>query len=264
MAVQTIEKKQDAATVGTNAKSRVEVLDMLRGAAMIFVMLYHLLYDLVYYCNMEISFWGTDGFEWIHSFFLWILFSVSGICTAFSRDAVKRGAVIYLMGSCLTIVSNIFSADAVFVFGVLSFFGMMMIISGLIKPLTDKLPWQILLTASLVLYVVFFDFSRGNGTLHLLFTDVQLQLPTDRIYLYPLGIKWSGFSSMDYFPLIPNGFVYLAGVALSKPVKEHRLPKWFYFKPKTRLLNFIGRHSLAFYIIHQPVFLLLTNLANLF
>jgi len=38
MTVQTIEKKQDAATVGTNAKSRVEVLDMLRGAAMIFVM----------------------------------------------------------------------------------------------------------------------------------------------------------------------------------------------------------------------------------
>ena len=241
-------------------RERIELLDFLRGAAMIFVMLYHLLYDLVYYKNMNISFWGTDGFEWIHQFFLWILFTVSGICTAFSRDIIKRGAVIYLMGSCLTIASNIFSADEVFVFGVLSFFGMMMMISGIIRPITDKLPWQLFLILCLIMYIVFFDFSREHGTLHLLFTDLKLNLPYDREYLYPLGIRHSGFSSMDYFPLIPNGFVYLAGAALSKPFKERTLPKIFYTGIKAAALNFIGRHSLAFYIIHQPLFLLLTNI----
>lgn len=258
MAVQTPERIQTEPVL--KKRERIVMLDMLRGAAMIFVMLYHLLYDLVYYQNMDIPFWGTDGFEWIHSFFLWILFGVSGICTAFSRDTVKRGAVIYLMGSCLTIGSNIFSADSVFVFGVLSFFGMMMMITGIIKPVTDKIPWQAMLIAMLLLYIVFFDFSREQGTLHLLFTDIKLKLPMDRMYLYPIGIRWGGFSSMDYFPLVPNGFVFMAGAALSKPVKEHKLPKWFYADLKTAPLNFIGRHSLAFYIIHQPVFLLLTNI----
>ncbi|MBQ2823840.1 MAG: DUF1624 domain-containing protein [Oscillospiraceae bacterium] len=262
MPVKTIEKPQviqpKAEKFGRS--NRIEILDFLRGAAMIFVMLYHLLYDLVYYQDMDIGFWGTDWFEWVHKFFLWILFAVSGICTSFSRDTVKRGAVIYLMGSGLTIVSNIFSAGSVFVFGVLSFFGMMMIISGLIKPVTDKIDWRILLAASLVLYVIFFDFAAKDGVLNFIFTQIKLPLPEDRLYLYPLGITHAGFRSMDYFPLIPNGFVYLAGAALAKPVKNRQLPKIFYSKTKTRALNFIGRHSLIFYIVHQPVFLLLTNI----
>ncbi|MBQ8826527.1 MAG: DUF1624 domain-containing protein [Oscillospiraceae bacterium] len=260
MPLKLLEKTSERTEQPLKKKERIELLDLLRGAAMIFVMLYHLLYDLVYYKNINIPFWGTDGFEWIHQFFLWILFAVSGICTAFSRDIVKRGAVIYLMGSCLTIASNIFSADAVFVFGVLSFFGMMMMLSGIIRPITDKLPWQLLFTLCILLYIIFFDFSREHGTLHLIFADVKLNLPRDREYLYPLGIRHSGFSSMDYFPLIPNGFVYLAGVALSKPFKERTLPKFFFVRTKTAVLNFIGRHSLAFYIIHQPLFLLLTNI----
>lgn len=255
-----LEKEKTQQEIPPAGRERIHMLDLLRGAAMIFVMLYHLLYDLVCYQGMNIPFWGTDGFEWIHSFFLWILFAVSGICTSFSRDTIKRGAVIYIMGSCLTIGSNIFSADSVFVFGVLSFFGMMMMLSGIIKPVTDRIPWQAMLIVCILLYVIFFDFSRKNGTLHLFFTDIKLPLPTDRMYLYPLGIKWSGFRSMDYFPLIPNGFVYLAGVALSRPVKEHRLPEGFYKLKGVAPINFIGRHSLAFYIVHQPVFLLLTNL----
>ncbi len=260
MAVGTLEKPKitEPAEEGFGKKKRIEILDFLRGLAMIYVMLYHLLYDLVYYKNIDIPFWGTEWFEWVHQFFLWILFAVSGICTAFSRDIIKRGAVIYIMGSGLTIVSNLFAGDNAFVFGVLSFFGMMMIISGLIKPITDKIDWRVFLAVSILLYIVFFDFVREQGTLHLIFTDLKIPLPRDRLYIYPIGITSSYFRSLDYFPLVPNGFVYLAGLALAKPVKDRLLPKAFYGEIKLKAINFIGRHSLIFYIVHQPVFLLLT------
>ncbi len=241
-------------------KERVSLLDFLRGTAMIYVMFYHLAYDLVYYAEISVPFWRSAWFEALHTVILALLFSVSGICTAFSRDPVKRGAVIFFMGTLLTFFTELFMPYSVIVFGVLSFFGVMMMLTGIIRPLTDKAnPW-VSAAVLLALYVMFFDFASEGGTVHLIFADVKIPLPDDRVYLYPLGITHSGFFSADYFPLIPNGFIYLAGAAVSRAVKEHRLPAAFYAEIKAPVINFLGKHSLAFYIIHQPVFLGLTFL----
>lgn len=235
-------------------KNRIDILDALRGAATIFVVIYHLLFDLIYFKGFHIPFFFSDTMEIIHVSFLIILFSVSGICTAFSSNSLKRGVMLFLIGELITIGFSIFAPDDIIVFGVLTFFGVSMILYEFIKPLLNKLPWYITFFVCILLYIMFYNFSRGE--INLFAAKVYFNLPRDREYLYPLGIPSYDFFSSDYFPLIPHFFMFLAGTALSKPVKEHKLPDWFY-NIKTPVIRFIGRHSLLIYLIHQPLFMIL-------
>ena len=237
--------------------NRIERLDFLRGLAIIYVVFYHLIFDIVYILGKDVPFWGTDWFEGIHTAFLLILFGVSGICTGFSRNIIKRGAMLFLCGEALTILTEIFVSDMHIVFGVLSFFGVMMMVTGFIRPLLDKLGYVqsfILCGAMVLLFIIFSDFS-SKEELNLIFCRIPLALPNDKEFLYPVGITAKGFYSSDYFPLIPWGFAYLAGAALSKAVADRKLPKVLYSRIKAAPINFAGRNSLWIYIIHQPVFL---------
>ena len=159
------------------------------------------------------------------------------------------------MGRIFTIVTDLFMHDSVAVFGALSFFGVMMMLCGLAKPIIRRIDWRILLAVSMLLYFVTIDFADKGGLLHLFFTDIKLNLPENSQFSYTIGILSSEFYSSDFFPLIPNGFLYIAGAALSRPIAEKKFPKLFYARIKARAANFIGRYSLWFYVIHQPIFL---------
>ena len=62
------------------------------------------------------------------------------------------------MGSILTIFTDLFVQDTVFVFGALSFFGVMMMICGVCRPVLDKMDRRVLLAVSLLLYFITMDF----------------------------------------------------------------------------------------------------------
>jgi uncharacterized membrane protein len=122
---------------------------------------------------------------------------------------------------------------------VLSFLGVSMMIYCFIKPITDKFtPW------------VYFMFSTGIFGVLVYIFPIYISGITE---LYPLGIAASGFFSADYFPLLPYFFIFLAGTALIKPVAEGKLPKAL-SGAEIKPINFIGRHSLIFYLAHQAVF----------
>lgn len=240
---------------GFGRSNRIELLDLLRGVSLIYVMFYHLCYDLITVKEMNITFFGAKWFDVLHEAFLALLIIVSGICSSFSHDSVRRGAVLFFMGSIFTIVTDLFMHDSVAVFGALSFFGVMMMLCGLAKPIIRRIDWRILLAVSMLLYFVTIDFADKGGLLHLFFTDIKLNLPENSQFSYTIGILSSEFYSSDFFPLIPNGFLYIAGAALSRPIAEKKFPKFFYARIKPRAVNFIGRYSLWFYVIHQPIFL---------
>ncbi|MCH5194590.1 MAG: DUF1624 domain-containing protein [Oscillospiraceae bacterium] len=240
--------------IGRN--NRVGVLDLLRGFAIIFVMTYHLLYDLIFFGRIDIPFFFSGTMDIIHNFFLIILFSVSGICAGFSKNVLKRGAVLFLLGEMLTLATAAFVPDELIVFGVLSCFGASMLIYGVISPVMKRVPQAVVFAVFALLSVVFWNFSRTES-LNLVFTSVHLDLPKDALFLYPIGITSYDFHSADYFPLLPFGFIFLAGTALSDIFKNRRLPEVFY-KARLPVVNFLGKYSLWAYIIHQPVFLGLT------
>lgn len=237
--------------IGRN--NRAHFLDALRGFAILYVMLYHLLYDLIYFGGISVPFFFTAWWETLHRLFLTVLFGVSGVCAGFSKNVLRRGAVLFLMGEALTLVTAAFMPGEVIVFGVLSCFGMTMLIYGTLSPVFKKVPDWIIFTAFAVLAVIFTDFYRTDS-LFLIFGRIYLNVPHELQWLYPIGIMPYDFHSADYFPLVPYSFIFFAGTALSDLVKSGVLPRFFY---KTRLpvINFCGQYSLWFYIIHQPVFL---------
>lgn len=255
MAVEVPEKirQKPEAIPEIGRKNRVGILDLLRGFAIIFVMTYHLLYDLIFFGGVDIPFFFSDAMDIIHNFFLIILFSVSGICAGFSKNVLKRGAILFLMGEMLTLATAAFAPDNLIVFGVLSCFGSIMLIYGVISSVMEKIPRSVVFVVFVLLSVVFWDFSHTES-LNLIFTNVNLNLPKDALFLYPIGITSYDFYSSDYFPLVPFGFIFLAGTALSDWFKNRKLPEFFY-KAKLPVVNFLGRYSLWAYVIHQPVML---------
>ena len=65
--------------------------------------------------------------------------------------------------------------------------------------------------------------------------------------------------SSDYFPLIPNLFLFLAGASLGVYLRSGRAPKGIY-PTRFKSMSFIGRHGLWVYLLHQPVIILVLDI----
>lgn len=236
-------------------RQRVRMLDILRGCAMVLVIAYHVLYDLVFIEDIPLPVWLTPYepvVETVHSGFLWVLFAVSGVCSGYSHNLLRRGVWLSVVGFVITVVSVLWLPEYAIVFGVLSCFGGCMILTALCSKVLDAIPWPILTVLGVLLWMIFMDFSKG--VLHLLFTDVTFTLPKVE-YLYPLGIVGGSFYSIDYFPLIPFIFMFWTGRGLYRPISKRQFPAWFY-KARCPVLEWMGRHSLLIYVVHQPILLL--------
>jgi uncharacterized membrane protein len=227
-------------------QNRVFAVDVLRGFAMVYIMLYHFIYDLITFAGVKLPFFFTDWWEVVHILFVSLLFIVSGISTHFSRNSLKRGVIVFFLGQSITIATAIISNitktdDTLIVFGVLTFIGFSMMIYSVIRPGLEKIdmPWWVLSIISIILFIVFLQFPPYEI------------LSSANMWLYPLGIINSEFHSADYFPLIPYFFIFLAGTALAAPIISRKFPRFFY-QLRMKPLEFIGRHSLLFYIVHQP------------
>ena len=75
-------------------------------------------------------------------------------------------------------------------------------------------------------------------------------------FLFPLGLLYEGFTSSDYFPLLPHLGWYMLGTVLGRTVyadKKTRLPGTFRNSGVARFFCWCGRQSLFIYLLHQPI-----------
>ena len=68
-----------------------------------------------------------------------------------------------------------------------------------------------------------------------------------------LGFPQPCFFSTDYFPLIPWFFLFVTGYFLFRLTSEKGWNEKLFARGQFPLLNFLGRHSLMVYLLHQPV-----------
>jgi uncharacterized membrane protein len=229
---------------------RSAVLDTLRGLTVINMILYHAIWDMVFLFGMDLQWYrGTGAYIWQQCICCTFIL-LSGFCSAMSRHPLRRGLTVFGIGAVVTLVTALFMPEDIVIFGVLTLIGSCMLLMIPLKGLLMRLPAVPALLVSLGLFLL----TRGINARYLGFYGIEfLRLPPlfyqNYVTAY-FGFPQSSFYSTDYFSLFPWFFLFLTGFFL------HRLfgkiicgMKWEGIAP----LNFIGRHALVIYVLHQPV-----------
>jgi len=233
---------------------RIELLDELRGFAILAMIVHHTFLDIGFVLGLS---WGYTVFNKLcvlQPVFWAIFIVISGICSRLSRNTLKRGTIVLGAGLAVTLVTAVIMpkmgiTGAEIYFGILSCLGVCMIITGLLMPLIEKLNALAGMIISVLLFAFFYSISDGSLCFGLIKLPEALYQTN---YLMPLGIYSSTFESADYFAIFPWLFMFLFGAFFGKYAKDGAFPE-FAYKKHSRVLGFIGKNSLWFYLAHQPV-----------
>lgn len=250
-------------------------IDALRGVAIITMIVYHLMWDLWYWQVLpNIVLWEGFWKYWQRftcGTFL-ILVGVS-MTIVYRRERARqrpdarlypkfflRGLKIFALGMLITVFVTAAGVGVVD-FGILHLIGFATMVS---YPLL-RFKWL-----NLGLWVVFSLIGKELENIH---SDGSWYIPhfgnwwgnpilidVPGRWLAPLGITPTSYPAVDYFPIFPWLGVVLLGVFLGNllyttDTRRFPLPAWGDVFP-FNALEFLGRHSLLIYMIHQPLLLL--------
>jgi uncharacterized membrane protein len=232
-------------------KERFWEIDAFRGIAILMMIAYHVLFDLVYF-----GFTSTDLDSLPVLVFLYPIGSLFlllvGVSLTLSYNRVKqtftkgqlrvkylkRGCSIFGLGLLITMVTWVYPHDGFIVFGILHCIGLSILLGYVF-------------IRSRFAAVLIGIMCIGVGVFLRVFVTV------DYPWLLWVGVVPRSFYTLDYFPLLPwFGFVLL-GIFLGNRLYQDTTRK---FKIKdvsefigTKLLCFLGRHSLIIYLLHQII-----------
>lgn len=227
---------------------RVTALDALRGLAVISMVGFHASYDLAYIYGVSMPWFTVGAFQdvWRCSI-SWTFLFLAGWATSFSRNNLKRAAVYGAAALLVFAATSLAAVDAAVNFGILYCMAACTLLFILLDPLMERLPAAVL---ALLFICCFF---------------ATYQVPHARyevVGLAWLGFPSPGFSSGDYYPLLPYCFLYLAGSQLARFHRQKTggaYPAWM-TRGSFGVLGWVGRHSLIVYLLHQPLILLVLEL----
>lgn len=227
----------------TLRKTRIWEIDFLRGLLIPGMIMIHLIYDVV-------DLYGFIHWPYPQWYSLFknnygaLFVALSGLSVTLGRRSVRRGIQVFLGGMCCTLVTvgmyrlGMAGRGIIIYYGVLHCLGTCMIL----WPLFQKLPgWALAVTGAVLVAVGW-----------VLRTHVYIDMPI----LLPLGFRFYGFASSDYFPLMPNLGYFLLGAALGRRFYREKRSLWPdgpAENPAVRFFSLCGRHSLGIYLAHQPV-----------
>ena len=228
-----------------SAVPRIALLDVARGVALIGMTVFHFAYDLMLFDLQEPGY--TSQFHW--------KYLAKSVATTF---LLLTGASLYLAhvdrirwrgwgwrflkiaagALAITIVTRFALPESFVFFGILHIIAFASVV-GLVFV---QLPWWISVASGLAILVI-------NSTVHMEILNAPFW-------------HWTGLSevtprSIDYFPVFPWLAPALLGIGAVRLLHEKRLlnplavPKLN--GPAGRFLRFLGRNSLVYYLLHQPV-----------
>lgn len=232
--------------------NRLHLLDTIRGITILSMIIFHTVWDLVYIYGINIRWFYSDyGYIWQQSI-CWTFIFLSGFCFSFSKNKFKRGIIVFICGLLVTLATFIFMPENIIIFGVLTLIGSAMIILSFMHRFLNKLPPVFFSIISFLLFLVTKDINDG----YLGFEGLKIiKLPNflyKNLFTSYLGFTARHFSSADYFSLFPWIFLFICGYFVFKVFEKYNTLKIFKGK-NVPIINFIGRHSLLIYLLHQPL-----------
>lgn len=232
--------------------NRYTVIDILRALSIIAMVIYHTLWDLIYIYQADIPFFHSKGAYIFQQSILWTFVIISGFCCSFGKHKLRRALYVMCGSFAITLVTYIFSPDSLILFGVLTFISSAMIIMIPLDKLLSKVNPIIGMIISFLLFAVTKNAMKGYiGLFNLKLLCLPDVLYANYLTSY-LGFPHAGFFSSDYVPIIPWIFLYIFGYFMYQTFKKHDLLKHLSII-KCKPLEFIGRHSLIIYLLHQVI-----------
>lgn len=236
----------------TMARKRYPLPDTLRGLLLASMVLYHLTWDLVHLHDVPWGWFRSDGARVWQQCIAWSFVLLSGFCWSLGKSRWRRGLMVSAGGLAITAVTLLVIPSQRVVFGVLTFLGAAMLaMIPLDRLLRHCRPW-VGLAVSLIAFVLLRNISSGFlgfGQWNLLKLPEGWYANTVTAFF---GFPPPAFFSRDYFPFLPWIFLFCTGYFL------HKLVSRYHWEPlltygKCPPLEFLGRHSLIIYMVHQPI-----------
>lgn len=231
---------------------RYALLDTIRGLALVNMICYHGLWDLIYLVGVTPD-WYQDwwAFLWQQGI-CWTFIFLSGFCWSMSHHPLKHGLVVSAGGAVVTAVTLLIQPEQPIWFGVLTLLGAAALLLMLLEPLLKKLPAGAGLAGALLLFALTRNVEQHVFGLPGLWAITLPQGLYQNMATAFLGFHSDSFYSSDYFPLLPWFFLFSAGYFLYRLIWDQVkvLPVMSRDCPP---LSWLGRHSLLIYMAHQPV-----------
>ena len=231
-------------------KQRIWELDAIRGFCILCVIAIHIIFDLQYFWDLELSLPAIYQFIQANGAVIFIL--ISGTCATLGSRSFRRGAIVFSCGLLITVVTlgmyflGMAGRDIIIHFGILHLLGLSM----MLYPLLKKLPTPLL------------------AILGILFTVLGYVLLAHRFqveYLFVFGIRSPHYAAGDYFPIFPYLGWFCIGIVLGRTAYRNKrtlLPAVPENAALLRFFRFCGRHSLIIYLAHQPIVYVLLMLLS--
>lgn len=235
------------------------MVDALRGATIISMVLFHFCYDMFIIFGRNPQWYDAASVHIWQQSICWSFIFISGFVwpLAVSRN-LRRGLMLNVYGLLISAVTYIAVPDEAIWFGVLNFLGCAVLLMLPLDKAAKRLPPLLGLISSFLLFLLCYNVPEGC----IGFEGLRLELPKI-LYsikvLTPLGFPYPGFKSSDFFPLLPWFFLYLCGYFFYGVFSKHETWRSA-ASVRIPAISEIGRKSLWIYLLHQPLAMLVCML----
>lgn len=244
-------------------KKRYDLIDTLRGLAIISMIGFHACWIMNYFGILITSetLYGTIFTVWEKSICIPFI-TIAGFSFSLGHNHLRSGLIVFGWGLIITAVTCIFLYDIRIVFGVLTLIGSSILLTIPIDNvlrnhnLLTKKTSVLLFAVSFLLFLLTYKINIGYLGFYPAFcVKIPRSIYNGYIATY-FGFMDPGFYSTDYFSLFPWWFLYLTGYFLHKITISSE-------KAKSLLENgipgirIIGRYSLPIYLIHPIIIFIL-------
>lgn len=235
------------------ASVRVGIYDVVRGLALVSMVLFHLCYDLVYIKGIQLPWFpGTVQTMWSRSI-AWTFLFVAGCMCTLSRNNLKRAGVYAIAAVAVFVVTSLAGVDTAISFGIIYSMAACTFVYWCLSKIGLEPHGYLCAGLLIIVFLFVLDIPHGHIGFGAFSIDVP-RAPYESGILSWAGFPEPGFSSGDYYPLIPYVFIYLAGAAMGAVWKEGGYPEWA-SDARVEPFTTLGKYSLVVYALHQPLIL---------